>query len=97
MPRRSPSTTIGENLTELVETHRAFRSSPQQRSARFRITAAFVFEGGHLDQLMQSVVKDPTSVVAFRQWEKLIDGMPRVAREAYHWERESGWAEGWGE
>lgn len=46
---------------------------------------------------MQSVVKDPLSVGAFREWEKLLDGMPRVAREAYHWERESGWSEGWGE
>jgi hypothetical protein len=27
----------------------------------------------------------------------LIDGTPRVAREAYHWEREGGSAEGWGE
>ena len=46
---------------------------------------------------MHSVISDPTSVVAFREWENLIDGTPRVAREAYHWERESGWAEGWGE
>jgi hypothetical protein len=59
--------------------------------------ALFVFEGGHLDQLMQSVIKDPSSLGAFREWEKLLDGMPRVAREAYHWERESGWSEGWGE
>jgi hypothetical protein len=57
----------------------------------------FVFEGGRLDQLMHSVLSDPTSVVAFREWENLIDGTPRVAREAYHWERESGWAEGSGE
>lgn len=59
--------------------------------------ALFVFEGGRLDQLMQSVVKNPTSVVAFREWEKVIDGMPRVAREAYHWERETGWGDSWGE
>jgi hypothetical protein len=59
--------------------------------------ALFVFEGGHLDQLMRSVIKDPSSVGAFREWEKLLDGIPRVAREAYHWERESGWSEGWGE
>jgi hypothetical protein len=57
----------------------------------------FVFEGGRLDQLMQSVVKDPANVGAFQAWEPLLDGMPRVAREAYHWERDSGWSEGWGE
>jgi hypothetical protein len=26
-----------------------------------------------------------------------VDGVPRVAREAYHWERESGWSDGWAE
>jgi hypothetical protein len=59
--------------------------------------ALFVFEGGRLDSLVRSVVKDPSTVSAFRQWEELIEGMPRVAREAFHWERESGWADGWGE
>jgi hypothetical protein len=34
--------------------------------------ALFVFEGGRLDQLMQSVVTDPTSIAAFREWERLI-------------------------
>jgi hypothetical protein len=58
--------------------------------------ALFVFEGGRLEQLMHMVVKDPSSIGAFREWENLIDGMPRIAREAYHWERETGW-EGWGE
>jgi hypothetical protein len=59
--------------------------------------ALFVFEGGRLDKLMRSVVKDPSTVGALRQWEELIEGMPRVAREAYHWEREAGWTDGWGE
>ena len=59
--------------------------------------AVFVFEGGRLDQLMHSIVKDPSSVVAFRKWEEVLEGMPRVAREAYHWEREHGWGDGWGE
>jgi hypothetical protein len=59
--------------------------------------AVFVFEGGRLDQLMQTVIKDPSSVGAFREWEPLIEGMPRVAREVYHWERETGWSDGWAE
>jgi hypothetical protein len=58
---------------------------------------AFVFEGGRLDELMHSVVKDPANVGAFQAWESLLDGMPHVAREAYHWERDSGWSEGWRE
>lgn len=59
--------------------------------------AIFVFEGGRLDQLMHAVINEPSSVSAFRQWENLIDGVPRVGREAYHWERDSGWSERWGE
>ena len=59
--------------------------------------ALFVFEGGRLDQLMQSIIEKPSSVAAFREWEGLLDGIPRVAREAYHWEREGGWSESWGE
>jgi hypothetical protein len=57
----------------------------------------FVFEGGQLDKLMRLIVKDPSSVSAFRESEGLVDGMPRVAHEAYHWERETGWKDGWGE
>jgi hypothetical protein len=48
-------------------------------------------------RIMRSVVKDPSSVGAFREWEGLVDGMPRVAREAYHWERDTGWSNSWGE
>jgi hypothetical protein len=59
--------------------------------------AVFVFEGGQLDQLMHSVVKDPSSIRPFREWEKLLDGVPRVAREAYHWERDNPRGGGWGE
>lgn len=59
--------------------------------------AVFVFEGGRLDQLMHAVIHEPTSISAFREWEKLIDGVPRVAREAYHWQRDTGWSDGWGE
>ena len=59
--------------------------------------AVFVFEGARLDHLMHSVVKNRLSVGAFRQWKSLLDGMPRVAREAYHWERESATTSGWGE
>lgn len=59
--------------------------------------AVFVFEGGKLDHLMRAVIKDPSSVDAFREWEKLLDGVPHVAREAYHWQRDAGWSDGWGE
>jgi hypothetical protein len=59
--------------------------------------ALFVFEGGRLDHLIQSVIKNPSTVGAFREWEAIVDGMPRVAREAYFWQRGDEWPEGWGE
>ena len=59
--------------------------------------AVFVFEGGQLDGLLRSVIKDPSSADAFRRWEAVIEGMPRVAREVYSWERGEEWPETWGE
>ncbi|HSK15396.1 MAG TPA: hypothetical protein VK915_04430 [Gaiellaceae bacterium] len=57
----------------------------------------FVFEGGKLDQLLQTVVKNARQMGAFRKWEPLIEGLPRVAKEAYSWERGDDWPEDWGE
>ena len=48
----------------------------------------FVFEGGRLDHLLHTVVRDPSNVSAFGKWEPLIDGFPTVAREAYSWQRQ---------
>ena len=59
--------------------------------------AVFVFEGGQLDGLLRNVIKDPSSAGAFRRWEAVIEGMPRVAREVYSWERGEEWPESWGE
>lgn len=57
----------------------------------------FVFEGGKLDDLLRTVVADPQGSAAFREWERILDGMPRVAREAYSWERGEDWPESWGD
>jgi len=59
--------------------------------------AVFVFEGGRLDQLLQAVIRAPQTSAKFKAWEPLLDGMPRVAREAYFWQRGDEWPEGWGE
>jgi hypothetical protein len=45
----------------------------------------FVFEGGRVDQLLHGVFRDPLSAGALRAWDPLIEGMPKVAREAYFW------------
>ncbi len=57
----------------------------------------FVFEGGNLDRLLRTVVQDAGGSEAFKRWEDLLVGMPRVAQEAYSWERGDEWPEGWGE
>jgi hypothetical protein len=59
--------------------------------------AVFVFEGGRLDQMLHGMIRNPSSAGTFREWEPLLEGMPKVAREAYHWERGDEWPEGWGE
>ena len=56
----------------------------------------FVFEGGRLDQLLHSVVRDPENLRTFGAWEPLIEGFPIVAHEAYSWQRGSN-GDGWGE
>jgi hypothetical protein len=70
------------------ERHAVFMSGDQ---------AVFVFEGGSLDQLLQAVTRAPETSKRFRAWESLLDGMPKVAHEAYFWQRGDEWPEGWGE
>ena len=43
----------------------------------------FVFEGGKLNDLLRAVVRAPTSAASPREREQVLEGMPRVAREAY--------------
>jgi hypothetical protein len=59
--------------------------------------AVFVFEGGRPDQLLQQVIRSPGTAGAFRNWEPLVEGMPRVARQAFFWERGEEGPDGWGE
>lgn len=86
---------------ELIEKGPPFnpRDTPFERHAVYLSGdyALFVFEGGRLDQLLQSVIRNPATVGAFREWESIVEGMPRVAREAYSWQRGEEWPEGWGE
>lgn len=55
----------------------------------------FVFEGGKLNDLLRAVVKAPTSAASLREWEQVLEGMPRVAREVYSWERGQPWPSAW--
>lgn len=57
----------------------------------------FVFEGGRLDQTLQGVLRNPSSAGALRDWDPIIEGMPKLARETYNWQRGEEWPEGRGE
>jgi hypothetical protein len=57
----------------------------------------FMFEGGNLNQLLSKVMRNPSSSDTFGNWERIIEGMPRVAREVYSWENGEDWPETWGE
>jgi hypothetical protein len=61
-------------------------------------TAVFVFEGGDPHALLAAFT-DPGAQSAFGAWESLVDGTPRIAREAYSWisPARAKWQEDWGE
>jgi hypothetical protein len=61
-------------------------------------TAVFVFEGGDPQALIAALTgADEQAVLG--EWEPLLDGTPKVAREAYCWISpvSAAWQEGWGE
>lgn len=90
-----------DRAAEMIEKGPPFnpKNTPFERHAVFLSGdhAVFVFEGGRLDHVLQSVIKNPTTAGALRDWESIVDGMPRVARQAYFWQRGDEWPEGWGE
>ena|SRR5919106_5960688 len=53
--------------------------------------AVFVFEGGRFDQLLNRIIRQPSSVGALREWDGLVERMPKLAREAYFWHRGDEW------
>jgi len=84
---------------ELIERGPPFnpRQTPFERHSVFLSGdhVVFVFEGGQLNDLLRAVVKAPTSAAALREWEQVLEGMPRVAREVYSWERGQSWPAAW--
>ena len=47
-------------------------------------TAVFLFEGGDAHALL-SAFNEAAEQSALGAWESLVDGTPRIAREAYSW------------
>jgi hypothetical protein len=76
-------------LDNKVERHMVFLAAD---------TAVFVFEGGDPRALITALTgADEQAVLG--QWEPLLDGTPKIAREAYSWISpvSAAWQEGWGE
>jgi hypothetical protein len=49
----------------------------------------FVFEGDEVEWIVEEMVQEPGGSVssALDAWRELTDGPPRIARDAYFWER----------
>jgi hypothetical protein len=48
--------------------------------------AVFVFEGDAIESAVGEIVDNPFRSPAFDEWRPLLDGSPRLAREAYFWQ-----------
>jgi hypothetical protein len=61
--------------------------------------AVFVFEGARVSALVQTIAAAGGGAhQAFAAWEKLLDGLPELAQEAYSWARpEPVGSAAWGE
>lgn len=47
----------------------------------------FVFEGPEVEWIVDGIVDSPGRSAVFDAWRPLLDGPPRIAREAHYWER----------
>jgi hypothetical protein len=47
----------------------------------------FFFEGPGIEWVLDELVSEEKHSPTFRAWEPLLEGVPRVAREQYFWER----------
>jgi hypothetical protein len=47
----------------------------------------FVFEGPEVEWIVDAIVDSPSRASVFEEWRALLEGPPRIAREAHYWER----------
>jgi hypothetical protein len=47
----------------------------------------FVFEGPEVEWVVDELVGEEVHSSSFREWEGLLEEVPRLAREEYFWER----------
>ena len=61
-----------------VERHRVYLSYGE---------VVFLFEGAGIEWAIDDEIDRPFRSAAFEAWKPLLDGPPRLAREAFAWER----------
>jgi hypothetical protein len=47
----------------------------------------FVFEAAQVEWIVNELIDDPRIAAYFAPWEKLVDGVPRLAHERFYWSR----------
>jgi hypothetical protein len=50
----------------------------------------FVFEASGVEWIVNDIIDDPVVAGALAPWRRLVDGMPRIAHERFHWTRGEG-------
>jgi len=50
-------------------------------------SVVFVFEGREAGSVVADIVDDPFRSPVFEAWAPFLDGAPRIARQAYGWQR----------
>jgi len=49
----------------------------------------FVFEAPQVEWIVNDLLDDMTLGPLVRRWDKLVDGVPRIAHERFYWSRET--------
>jgi hypothetical protein len=49
----------------------------------------FVFEAPEVERIVNDLLDDVSLVPAVGRWDKLVEGLPRIAHECFHWSRET--------
>ena len=55
---------------------------------RDALMGTLVEEGEEVEWILDEMASEEGLAVAFREWEPLIEGIPRLAREEFFWQRE---------
>jgi hypothetical protein len=49
----------------------------------------FIFEAPEVDGIVNDLLDDLTLAPAVVRWDKLVEGLPRIAHECFYWSRET--------